>query len=136
MKFPAVYFGTLFLLMTISCKKENFQVDLDCTAFQEALIKLDDATVGNQLNLLTEDLIPQPSAGDPPGHAANIETLIGRLRSQCDAYQVEFRCYPCTYTLFAQTELAFALDSVGFAIERTVNLITPENEVPTFIHLH
>lgn len=136
MKFPAVYFVAFLLLMTVACEKGNLHADLDCATFQESLIELNDTTVGNQLNVLTADLTPRPTAEDPLGHAGNIETLIDRLQSQCDTYQVELRCYPCTYTLFAQTELAFALDSAGFAIERTVNLITPENEVPAFIHMH
>ncbi|MEM7659146.1 MAG: hypothetical protein AAF399_23700 [Bacteroidota bacterium] len=125
----------LFLLL-LGCLACQEGISPQCEPFETAVRNWDEETVNLMVDELAEDLAPDASSNDKIGHANNLDILIRRLKAQCDQVKVRKVCYACIYTLPAQSEIKFSLDSAGVEVHRIIDIRTPDDEPMTGIGMH
>ena len=128
----------LLTVLLISCMVFSCEDDferINCEALREALIVPDVEGASVQINALLEDLQPLPVSGDPYGHEANLELFVDRLHSNC-SLQVEIECYACVETYPPQTHVNIRLDSAGTDVIRTLDILTPADNVMKMLNIH
>lgn len=127
----------LFLLAwyVLSCTKE-VTIKIDCRKLELGLINKDPNALRSEINSAAGDLIPVPSPTDPLGHADNLNVLVDRLNSHCKELTASTLCYGCVLTLPALSEIVIEVDSAGVSIDRTIDIVTPDDKVLEFRAVH
>ena len=123
------------LLFFAACKTDETG-QANCNDLKSALLAQNAEQVNEEVNKLTQDLSPNPTATDQIGHAENLNRLIDRLNAQCSSLQATLGCYACIKTLPAQSEIIIELDSTGTTVKRVVDISTPEGEFLKSINVH
>ncbi len=119
-----------------SCNSDDDQNIINCGLLKTGLINVNSELLNTEINKLTQDLQPISTANDVLGHSENLDELINRLNTNCNEITVSKICYACIDTLILQSEIKFILDSIGIQIERTVDILTSENDVLISIRIH
>jgi len=78
----------------------------------------------------------KPTAEDPIGHQANLETLIQRLNSNCNQLIASVECYACVSTFPLTSEILVEYTLNGEEKETVIDLYTPENDILRFHTVH
>jgi hypothetical protein len=125
----------LLLAVLISCEKQDIE-NIDCEAFISALNTMDENILKSEIEKLTIDLSPHPSDEDIIGHSINLQTLIDRLNSGCDAYTASLLCYACIETYPVQSEILLEFYFGGGKQTVAIDIHTPENDILRFAGIH
>ncbi len=97
---------------------------------------MDSDIVKSEINKLVNDLEPEKTDSDHIGHKQNLDLLIKRLNTQCDNMTAEFICYACIETNPPQSEILVTTDSVGTAVKRVVDILTPDDDILYCVSVH
>lgn len=86
------------------CQKHEQEVRCDCDRLRQGLQTDDKDMVGQEINHLSADLLPQPTATDSYGQRDNIYILAQRIGGQC-GLKAEVLHYNGIKTLPLQSEI-------------------------------
>ena len=125
----------ILLAGLVSCEKKDIE-NIDCEIFISALSAKYETAIKEEIEKLMVDLNPIPTDEDAIGHSGNIQTLIGRLNSDCDNYTASLLCYACIYTHPAQSEILIEFFYGGSKQEISILIHTPENDILRFAGVH
>jgi hypothetical protein len=117
-----------YVIVMLACGKEEIQ-SVDCDKLYEAALSLDENVLKIEIEKLTANLHPSPTAEDFIGHSANLQTLVDRLNENCENYTASIECYTCIYTFPAQSEVSIDFND-GHTI--LIYLHTPEKDILRF----
>ena len=122
----------LSLFMLTQCSDEKTFPSQD---IRDGIINLDLQLGTPGINEMLEDLQPQPDTEDLIGHEDNLTTFIERLKENCDL-DATLGCYGCIETFPALSHVDLTLDSAGFTIHRSLDIVTPADTVMTLRDIH
>jgi hypothetical protein len=99
------------------------------------LLNYNNDIINTEITKLVVDLNPAPTNTDDIGHLINLEILLNRI-IKCDAVSAELICYACIKTYPAQSEILVTSDSMGFFVQRIIDIRTPEDGKLAFAGIH
>ena len=121
--------------LVLTCNKEKLESP-DCEKLLSGLAELNENLVKNEVEKLTVDLHPQPSAEDQIGHIVNIQTLAERIGSNCNQLTTSVTCYACIYTYPPQSEILVEFEYDGSMKNIVIDIVTSDNDILRFGGLH
>jgi hypothetical protein len=120
--------------LTLSCDKEP-DFDLNCHNLKEGIVHLDEPAIKAEISKLTQDLKPNPTAGDEYGHLKNFDLLVRRL-NQCGEINAELSCYCCIYTYPPQSEILITTSFNEEKIHKIFDILTSKDTILVFLRMH
>ncbi len=130
------FFILPFFISVCDDLAKNDRKEVNCRNLELGLIHKDYEKIGTELDKLTEDLSPNPTASDPIGHSENLVGFTEQLMKTCEELEVKIFCYACVETNPPQSELTIQLDSSGTIIERIIDIMTPSYNTLGFNGIH
>lgn len=124
----------LIIILLCSCKKEKYET-IDWYKFQTGLINFETEVVNVEISKYLNHTKPMPTETDEIGHRKNLENLRVQIDNS-GIITVEFFCYACIKTYPPYSEIKIVTDSSGIAINRVLDILTPENRKLEFTGMH
>jgi hypothetical protein len=118
-----------------SCENTENQYLDNCSQIKKGIINMDASILSSEFSKISSDLIPKPSDIDELGHVENFDTLIARLNT-CNNISATLRCYACIKTGPPQSEIIVETDSSGTQIQRTIDILTSQDQALSFLAIH
>ena len=133
-----IFILIIISLIIFSCEEadDNIIEDLSCDSLVVGIKMMDSDYVRPIVNKLVTDLESVPSDSDQFGHKKNLNILVDRLNDLCDNMIFTLTCYACIYTNPPQSEIEMLTDSANTDIRRVIDILTPKNELLSFIRIH
>jgi len=132
---------TISVLLSIalfhnSCRhKEESKLDppttISCGTLENGLIFGNEETIETEINELSKNYPPVPTADDEIGHKKNLDSIIVELNNQCQNFVAELGCYACVESYPPISVINLTLDSAGIEVQRGIGLRTPKNDFMT-----
>lgn len=127
---PAVMLAGLFFIA--GCQKQEQAVRCDCDKLHQGLQTGNKNMVGQEINSLSADLLPQPTATDTYGQKDNIYLLAQRIGGQC-GLKAEVLHYNGIKTLPMQSEIRV---SDGSAFSLILDIGYNQQNRMIFLNMH
>ena len=86
----------------------------------------DDEIIKAEIEILTEDLDPSATNGDPTGQEANLNTLIDRINEKICS-EASLSCYACLESFPPLSIIDLKVTLNGSEVEKTMHLVTHED---------
>lgn len=134
------YIIFLLLFFSISfyqCDKKDSVTfsDINYNQLNKGIVYYNNELIRKELDKITIDLSPEVTVTDQFGHAKNFDLLIQRLNN-CPNIVAEKFCYACIETYPLQSEILVTADSVGVAVQRIIDIVTPDNDILRYTNIH
>ena len=124
----------LLASLFFACQDDDApSTSINCGSLEEGLIQVNEELVEEEINAICEAYPPAPTSNDPQGHEVNLDDMVSVLNENCGSFTTTLGCYACLESYPPQSVINFTLDSSGVEVQRTIRLLTPSDDVMTFL---
>jgi len=126
----------IITLLAVYCCSEKGPEAPDCEILLNGLSQTDEFTVKNEIERLTSDLYPRPTAEDPTGHLANLTILVHRINNHCTKLIASLNCYACVSTFPVTSEILVEYNVDGSTEFMIIDFYTPDKDILRYQGIH
>lgn len=131
MKFHLLFI-VFILCMSFTCDTDDYS---PCEDIRKGLVQLDVALAKPAIDVMLDDLNPEPTTQDPIGHEENLSLFVELLNIQCSV-EASIECYGCIETFPVLSHILVSIDSAGISVIRILDIKTPADSLMTLKEIH